>query len=72
MPAQNEWHGEILQLSWSPRAYHLKGFLTEAECEHIKDIVSSSTTASTVSQYCPGMTVSVAQESRCAGRPRQI
>jgi hypothetical protein len=42
MSAQSEWRGEILQLSWKPRAYHLKNFLTDAECEHIKHIVSSS------------------------------
>lgn len=37
---QIEWRGEIVQLSWSPRAYHLKGLLSDEECEHIKKIVS--------------------------------
>lgn len=37
---QVEWRGEIVQLSWSPRAYHLKGLLSDEECEHIKKIVS--------------------------------
>jgi hypothetical protein len=40
---QVEWRGEIVQLSWSPRAYHLKGLLSDEECEHIKKIVSPST-----------------------------
>lgn len=43
---QVEWRGEILQLSWSPRAYHLKGFLSDEECEHIKKIVSNSSNSS--------------------------
>lgn len=40
MPSQQaDWRGEIIQLSWKPRAYHLRGFLTDEECEHIKHIV---------------------------------
>lgn len=31
-----------MQLSWKPRAYHLKGFLSDEECEHIKRIVSAA------------------------------
>lgn len=30
-----EWRGEITQLSWAPRAYLIKGFLTDEECEHL-------------------------------------
>ena len=33
--SQEEWRGEIIQLSWSPRAFLLKGFLSQAECDHI-------------------------------------
>jgi hypothetical protein len=36
---QEEWRGEIEQLSWKPRAFLAKGFLSDEECEHIKDIV---------------------------------
>lgn len=32
---QEDWRGEIHQLSWKPRAFLLKGFLTEDECDHI-------------------------------------
>jgi hypothetical protein len=38
---QADWRGEIVQLSWRPRAYHLKGLLSDEECEHIKRIVSA-------------------------------
>lgn len=37
---QEEWRGEIEQLSWKPRAFLVKGFLSEEECNHIKDMVS--------------------------------
>lgn len=32
---QEDWRGEIHQLSWSPRAFLLKGFLTPEECDHL-------------------------------------
>lgn len=32
------WRGEISLLSWQPRLYHLKGFLTDWECEHLKEL----------------------------------
>lgn len=32
---QEDWRGEIHQLSWTPRAFLLKGFLTGEECDHI-------------------------------------
>lgn len=34
-PLQEEWRGEVEQISWSPRAYIFKGFLTDAECDHL-------------------------------------
>ncbi|KIZ04608.1 prolyl 4-hydroxylase [Monoraphidium neglectum] len=34
--AEEEWRGEVIQLSWRPRAFLLKKFLTDEECEHIK------------------------------------
>jgi hypothetical protein len=37
---QEEWRGEIEQLSWKPRAFLAKGFLSEEECNHIKEMVS--------------------------------
>lgn len=37
---QEEWRGEIEQLSWKPRAFLVKGFLSDEECEHIKTMVS--------------------------------
>lgn len=29
------WEGEMEQLSWTPRSYRLKGFLTDEECDHL-------------------------------------
>lgn len=37
--AQETWRGEMQQLSWSPRAFLAKNFLSDEECEHIKTIV---------------------------------
>mmetsp|Transcript_40660 Transcript_40660/g.90414 ORF Transcript_40660/g.90414 Transcript_40660/m.90414 type:complete len:260 (-) Transcript_40660:572-1351(-) len=32
---KEEWRGEIVHLSWSPRAFLLKGFLSDEECDHL-------------------------------------
>eukprot|EP00798_Chlamydomonas_sp_ICE-L_P012778 gene12778-16035_t len=32
---EEEWRGEVIHLSWNPRAFLLKGFLSEEECDHI-------------------------------------
>eukprot|EP00879_Flechtneria_rotunda_P002604 GHRR01002805.1.p1 GENE.GHRR01002805.1~~GHRR01002805.1.p1 ORF type:complete len:312 (+),score=60.59 GHRR01002805.1:150-1085(+) len=45
---ENLWRGEIIQLAWEPRAYHLKGLLTDEECDHIKAISQDQLTASDV------------------------
>ena len=37
---QEEWRGEIEQLSWKPRAFLVKGFLSDEEADHIINIVS--------------------------------
>lgn len=36
---QEEWRGEVVHLSWSPRAFLLKGFLTDKECDHLIKLV---------------------------------
>ena len=36
----------MVRLSWSPRAYLLKGFLNDSECDHLIERVSSNTVAS--------------------------
>ena len=33
--AQELWRGEVKQLSWSPRSFLLKGFLSDKECEYM-------------------------------------
>lgn len=30
-----EWRGEIITLSWSPRAFLVKGLLSDSECDHL-------------------------------------
>lgn len=32
---QEEWRGEVEEVSWSPRAFLLKGFLSDDECSHL-------------------------------------
>ena len=32
---QEEWRGEVEQVSWSPRAFLYKKFLSEEECDHL-------------------------------------
>lgn len=33
---EEEWSGEVIHLSWKPRAFLFKKFLTDEECDHIK------------------------------------
>lgn len=33
---EEEWRGEVNLLSWRPRLYYMKGFLSDSECEHLK------------------------------------
>ena len=37
--AQEEWRGEVIEVSWSPRAFLFKGFLSESEAQHLIDKV---------------------------------
>lgn len=36
---QEEWHGEVIHLSWRPRAFLYKRFLTDEECDHVRNKV---------------------------------
>lgn len=40
-PPQEEWRGEVVHLSWSPRAFLLKGFLSDEECDHLINTVGN-------------------------------
>jgi hypothetical protein len=40
---QEEWRGETIHLSWAPRAFLLKGFLTDEECDYLVDKVRHGT-----------------------------
>eukprot|EP00775_Hariotina_reticulata_P002713 gene2713-3010_t len=35
---EEQWRGEVQQVSWRPRAFLLKSFLSAAECDHIKGL----------------------------------
>lgn len=39
---QEEWRGEVIHLSWSPRAFLLKNFLSDEECDHLINTVSQA------------------------------
>lgn len=43
-----EWRGEVIQLSWAPRAFLLKGFLTDQECDHLISLARPKLHKSTV------------------------
>ena len=36
---QEEWRGEVVHLSWSPRSFLLKGFLSDEEADHLIALV---------------------------------
>lgn len=40
---QEEWRGETIHLSWAPRAFLLKGFLSDEECDYLVDKVRHCT-----------------------------
>lgn len=42
------WRGEVVRLSWKPRAFLYKKLLTEEECDHLKKLGSPTLQASTV------------------------
>ena len=39
--AQELWRGEVILVSWKPRAFLFKDFLTEEECEYMISKVCS-------------------------------
>lgn len=43
-----EWHGEVVRLSWKPRAFLFKKFLTDEECDHLVNMSRPSLTKSSV------------------------
>lgn len=45
---QEEWRGQVLRLSWRPRAYLFKHFLSDEECDHLIAISKDQLTKSTV------------------------
>ena len=60
--SQEEWRGEIVQLSWQPRSYQLKGFLTDKECERLIKLAKPGMRKSSVADSKTGQ--SIASEVR--------
>ena len=54
---QEDWRGEIVQLSWAPRAYLLKHFLSEQECDHLIKLAKPSMRKSSVADNLTGKSV---------------
>uniref|UniRef100_A0A7R9V6P2 Fe2OG dioxygenase domain-containing protein n=1 Tax=Chlamydomonas euryale TaxID=1486919 RepID=A0A7R9V6P2_9CHLO len=40
---KEEWRGEVVHMTWSPRMFLMKGFLTDAECDHLVELANSET-----------------------------
>uniref|UniRef100_A0A383VHQ9 procollagen-proline 4-dioxygenase n=1 Tax=Tetradesmus obliquus TaxID=3088 RepID=A0A383VHQ9_TETOB len=53
---QETWRGEIEQLSWKPRAFLIKGFLSDEECDHIIRMASPKMEESVVVDSASGTT----------------
>lgn len=54
---KEEWRGEIVHLSWSPRAFLLKGFLSPEECDHLIKKAQGHMEASSVVDSATGKSV---------------
>lgn len=37
---QDKWRGEVVELSWEPRAFLFKKFMTDEECDSVIKMVS--------------------------------
>ncbi|KAF6256843.1 hypothetical protein COO60DRAFT_1471072 [Scenedesmus sp. NREL 46B-D3] len=48
------WRGEIEQLSWKPRAFLIKGFLSDDECDHIITLATPKMEESVVADSASG------------------
>ena len=55
---QDEWSGEMLQLSWAPRTYVFKNFLSDEECDHLIKIAKPHMAKSSVADNKTGKSFS--------------
>lgn len=55
--AQELWRGKVEQVSWKPRAFLYHNFLTDEECEHLKNLARSRLVKSTVVDNDSGKSV---------------
>lgn len=54
---QDQWRGDLVRLSWSPRAFLLKDFLSDEECEHLIELAQPHLTTSRVVDRKTGKSV---------------
>ncbi|KAK9818424.1 hypothetical protein WJX72_012505 [[Myrmecia] bisecta] len=54
---REEWRGEVIQVSWRPRAFLFKNFLSDVECDHLIGLAQPSMTKSTVVDSVTGKSI---------------
>ncbi|KAK9805139.1 hypothetical protein WJX72_001482 [[Myrmecia] bisecta] len=54
---REEWRGEVIEVSWRPRAFLFKNFLSDEECDHLINLARPSMTKSTVVDNVTGKSV---------------
>ncbi|MEW5303088.1 MAG: hypothetical protein WDW38_001412 [Sanguina aurantia] len=54
---KEEWRGEVIHLSWAPRAFLLKGFLSDEECDHLVELARPHMLKSSVVDNASGKSV---------------
>lgn len=50
--AAEEWRGEVVHLSWRPRAFLYKRFLSDAECDHLIALVRFNVAGAALIAFC--------------------
>ena len=65
-PSQELWRGEVKQLSWNPRSFLLKGFLSDKECEYMINKVLAKHVPNIWSM--PALVAAAYRQSACAGQ----
>lgn len=63
--AQVEWRGEMVEVSWKPRAFLLKNFLTDEETAHLIGKVRAHWQLGTVAHACCRFQACAACHEQC-------
>ena len=65
LAVQEEWRGEVIEVSWSPRAFLFKGFLSEEEADHLIGKVTCAVAAASAQLHMP-------RAAACSGCPGRL